>query len=129
MYLCRAEQNGAPRAAQAGRSGRAVGGTFSFFGRKRYENVTKTGDVHAEHAPERGVGYQSQRGYSDTRGRVGHARLPLAPSHVVAAKSARGACGRQRGSKLVVSVRTFDACDRDRTFYWVCELTLGTALI
>jgi hypothetical protein len=47
----------------------------------------------------------------------------------VAAKSARGACGRQRGSKLVVSVRTFDACDRDRTFYWVCELTLGTALI
>jgi len=43
MYLCRAEQSGAPRAAQAGRSGRAVGGTFSFFGRK---NVTKTGDVH-----------------------------------------------------------------------------------
>ena len=41
MYLCRAEQSGAPRAAQAGRSGRAVGGTFSFFGRK---NVTKTGD-------------------------------------------------------------------------------------
>jgi hypothetical protein len=57
MYLCRAEQNGAPRAAQARPA--VPGGRWEalsvFFGRKRNENVTKTGDVHAEHAPERGV--------------------------------------------------------------------------
>ena len=89
MYLCRAEQNGAPRAAQAGRSGRAVGGTFSFLD----ENVTKTGDVHAEHAPERGVPEGYQRGYSDTRGRVGHARLPRTSSP----QKARAARAADRG--------------------------------
>ena len=95
MYLCRAEQNGAPRAAQAGRSGRAVGGTFSFFGRKRNENGRR-----ARRARSR------ERGYSDTRGRSRGARSAPSSSlarDVVAAKSARGASAARAADRGVVS--------------------------